>query len=87
MCTGSSVRPLKSQSLNLAIGNTLKEPLVRNNYAQHFVNKDIFTFYYSAKRLLAFQESLRQDVLVRDLEEMKTCKVKNFVGNTMGRWG
>lgn len=30
VCTGSSVRPVKSQSLNLAIGNTLKEPLVRN---------------------------------------------------------
>ena len=44
-----------------------------------------FAFDYSAKRLLAFQESLCQDVLVR--EEMKTCKVKNFVRNTMGRWG
>ena len=47
MCTGSSVRPLKSQSLNLAIGNTLKEPLVRNNYAQHFVNKDIHILLFS----------------------------------------
>ena len=44
-----------------------------------------FAFDYSAKRLPAFQESLRQDVLVR--EEMKTCKVKNFARNTMGRWG
>ena len=84
MCTGSSVRPLKSQSLNLAIGNTLKEPLVRNNYAQHFVNKDIHILLFS-QATASFQESLRQDVLVR--EEMKTCKVKNFVGNTMGRWG
>ena len=47
VCTGSSVRPLKSQSLNLAIGNTLKEPLVRNNYAQHFVNKDIHILLFS----------------------------------------
>ena len=48
----------KALSLNLAIGHACKEPLVRNMLST--VQVIAFAFYYSAKRLLAFQESLRQ---------------------------
>ena len=57
----------KAHSLNLAIGHASKEPLVRNMLST--LQTIAFAFDYSAKRLLAFQESLRQDVLVR--EEME----------------
>ena len=57
----------KAHSLNLAIGHACKEPLVRNMLST--LQTIAFAFDYSAKRLLAFQESLRQDVLVR--EEME----------------
>ncbi|XP_068742056.1 52 kDa repressor of the inhibitor of the protein kinase-like [Montipora capricornis] len=57
----------KAHSLNLAIGHACKEPLVRNMLST--LQTIAFAFDYSAKRLLAFQESLPQDVLVR--EEME----------------
>ena len=85
VCNGSSVHPLQSQSLNLVIGNTCMEPwpLVRNMLRT--LETITFASDYSAKRMLAFQEFLRQDVLVR--EDMKTCKAKTFVQTMMGRWG
>ena len=54
----------KAHSLNLAIGHECKEPLARNTLST-------FASDYSVKRLLAFQESLRQDVLVRDEMERR----------------
>ena len=54
----------KAHSLNLAIGHACKEPLVRNMLST--LQTIAFAFDYSAKRLLAFQESLHQDVLVRE---------------------
>ena len=54
----------KAHSLNLAIDHACKEPLVRNMLST--LQTITFAFDYSAKRLLAFQESLRQDVLVRE---------------------
>ena len=44
-----------------------------------------FAFDYSAKRLLAFQESLRQDVLVR--EEMETrAKLRTLCETRWASW-
>ncbi|XP_068742324.1 zinc finger MYM-type protein 1-like [Montipora capricornis] len=57
----------KAHSLNLAIGHACKETLVCNMLST--LQTIAFAFDYSAERLLAFQESLRQDVLVR--EEME----------------
>ena len=57
----------KAHSLELAIGYACKEPLVRNMLST--LQTIAFAFDYSAKRLLAFRELLRQDVLVR--EEME----------------
>ena len=74
----------KAHSLNLAIGHACKEPLVRNMLST--LQTIAFAFNYSARRLLAFQESLRQDVLVREeMERLRTNKAKNLVRNTMGK--
>ena len=54
----------KAHSLNLAIGRACGEPLIRNMLTT--VQTIAFAFDYSAKRLLAFQESLDQNVQVRE---------------------
>ena len=54
----------KAHSLNLAIGRACGEPLIRNMLTT--VKTIAFAFDYSAKRLLAFQESLDQNVQVRE---------------------
>ena len=59
----------KAYSLNLAIGHECKEPLARNMLST--LQTITFASDYSVKRLLAFQESLRQDVLVRDEMERR----------------
>ena len=59
----------KAHSLNLAIGHECKEPLARNTLST--LQTITFASDYSVKRLLAFQESLRQDVLVRDEMERR----------------
>ena len=46
----------KAHSMNLAIGHACKETLVRNMLGT--LQQIAFTFDYSAKRLLAFQECL-----------------------------
>ena len=54
----------KAHSLNLAIGRAFGEPLIRNMLTT--VQTIAFAFDYSAKRLLAFQEPLDQNVQVRE---------------------
>ncbi|RMX36481.1 hypothetical protein pdam_00010045 [Pocillopora damicornis] len=54
----------EAHSLNLAIGRACGEPLIRNMLTT--VKTIAFAFDYSAKRLLAFQESLDQNVQVRE---------------------
>ena len=49
----------KAYSLNLAIGHACGEPLIRNMLST--VQTIAFALDYSAKRLLAFQESLDQN--------------------------
>ena len=44
-----------------------------------------FAFDYSAKRLLAFQESLRQDALVREMERRAKLRNLKLVQDTMGK--
>lgn len=51
----------EAHSLNLAIGHACKEPLVRNMIS--ILQQIAFSFDYSAKRLLEFNEPLSQDVL------------------------
>ena len=57
------------RTLNLAIGHACREPLIRKMLST--VQTIAFALDDSAKRLLAFQESLDQNVQVR--EEMNRC--------------
>ena len=59
----------KAYSLNLAIGHACKEPLARNMLST--LQTITFASDYSVKLQLAFEESLRQDVLVRDEMERR----------------
>ena len=60
----------KAHPLNLAIGHACKESLVRNMLG--ILQQIAFTFHYSAKRLLAFQECLSQDAAVKIEMERRT---------------
>ena len=65
----------KAHSLNLAIGHSCKEPLVRNMLGT--LQQIAFAFHYSAKRLLAFQECLSQDAAVR-VEMERRAKLRTL---------
>ncbi|XP_033731590.1 zinc finger MYM-type protein 1-like [Pecten maximus] len=65
----------KAHSLNLAIVHACREVLVRNMFDT--VQQIGFSFNYSAKRLLAFQETLQNDAVAKE-EMAKRTKLQNL---------
>ncbi|XP_033762649.1 zinc finger MYM-type protein 1-like [Pecten maximus] len=65
----------KAHSLNLAIVHACREVLVRNMFDT--VQQIGFSFNYSAKRLLTFQETLQNDAVAKEEMEKRT-KLQNL---------
>ena len=73
----------KANSLNLAIGHACEEPLVINML--NMLQQIAFSFDYSAKRLLAFQECLGDNDAVRE-EMQRKNEATHVVSDSLGRF-
>ena len=73
----------KVHSLNLAIGYACEEPLVRNTL--NTLQQIAFSFDYSTKRLLAFQECLGDNDAVRK-EMQRKNEAMHVVRDSLGRF-